>query len=782
MNEAPFLTPPPKTHESSFSNRQKVCSWGIGGMVIGSPLTLGSVHPLTQGIWAIVCLLLLSLFVKSRRGHHHLLSLPWLWGSLILGLGGLLTLIPLPQSILSLLSPAVAHEWKALPVTVQGWSSLSLSPIHTLHWLTQHWVWIWIAYMSAHFHSFRRPLLFCISALGPLLVGIGCLHSLLDLKQVYGLYQSLDRQHLTGMISGLINPNTTASLCVLSMCVALGLSTHWRILIKEDSRLNLNERTALILDGCAIVSGIGIIWSESRAALMSGMIGLSFLVWRRLQLQLKAVNQVRIWLLILGACGILFFFIQKVGISKRSVSTSTSLSLSDGSLSDRSFDVLSSFLHTPTTSALTSVSFTHSSQSTLPSLDSSRPYLEYPRFQTWADSLKMIRHYGIWGSGRGSFGESFTAFQSFNHPGWVSHPENHLLQNITEAGLIGFIGGIIWPCLFWFLWGIRSWKKAHDTAWGLWIAVGCVGLHQNFDFGFEGLGLSIPVAASWGLLWSYLSPSVKQSRQRRQRPKLIVLRLLTVICVMITLATTQLTYRVLNEVLLKREHRQSSFKTSELDSFLTYHPNGGFLAFNIARLLHKAKEDPLSWIRYTQHLMPKHGETYRLEAHYYTELHLYTLAQNSFRSALLNMPWKRRLLYKELNQLSPSPFNVLPKQWRGDFIYSLTKSVPLHILKDRILDLPSTEWSQDVKLRRFLLHYAQKSCQFDFFYTHLSSPILMPPFDTLLLQVFEKVCGKDYEHAYRLFINAPKELKVLPVYSKMLKVFQKESWFSSYEQ
>ena len=267
--------------ERPLSNRQKVCALMVAIMCIGAPLALGSVHPQVQGFWALSCVMIVSFFIRSRRGHHHPFSLPWLWGAFILIIGATFSLIPLPQSILNFLSPSIAHEWKSLPNSVQGWSSLSLSPIHTLHWINQQWVWVWVAYMSYHFHSFRRPLLWCFSGLGPLLVLISTLHLLFDLDQVYGMYQSIDRAHLSSMISGIINPNTTASLCILSMSIALGMGTHWRFLIRTQPILELSIKTTWILDGCGLLSLVGIIWSGSRGALGCTFGLLFFLLWRR---------------------------------------------------------------------------------------------------------------------------------------------------------------------------------------------------------------------------------------------------------------------------------------------------------------------------------------------------------------------------------------------------------------------------------------------------------------------------------------------------------------------
>ena len=743
-------TPSPSSSgdkKRTLSNRQKECALMVCGLCLLAPLALGSVHPKTQSLWTLCCLLILFPFVQSRRGHHHPFSLPWLWGSLILIAGALFTLIPLPQSILSFISSPAAHEWKTLSLSIQGWSSLSLSPIHTLHWINQYWVWIWVAYMSYHFHSFRKPLLWCLSLLGPLLVLVSCFHTLFDLHTVYGLYQSIDRGKLHSMISGVINPNTTASICLLSMSVAVGMSTHWRLLIHSQPELSLKVQDAWKLEFCGLLSLIGIGWSGSRAAIICSFLVMAALLWRRYQVHSSlssSLNQSSITqkygLIIGGLClsiGFLFF----VYIYRGSLIEHTNLAQNDSFLLDSA-------------------------------TQTRRPYLQYPRFQTWSDTLSLIKYYGFWGSGRGSFGETFTPFQTFLHPGWVSHPENHILQHLSEAGFIGLIGGVIWPILFWFLWIRRAWQKAHDTAWGLWLGVGGVSLHQCFDFGFEALGLSIPVGIAWGLMWSYLSPSIKQSRQRRQRPKLIVFRLLCLACLLGTWATLSLTYRTLNESLLIQENQQSSFNEAELANLLKYHPKGGFLVFNVARLLYQTGGDALPWINHSQRLMPQHGESYQLEAHYYKDLKVYDLAQHSFRVALKHMPWKRRLIYRELNQLPLSPFNVLPKEKRGDFIYSLSKEVSLEKLENRILELSNDEWQADLQLRRFMINRARKTCSFknfDHYQTLKGSDIisLESQLDQLILEIIKAVCAKQKNKAHQLLEAAPQHLKMLPLYSKI---------------
>jgi hypothetical protein len=121
---------------------------------------------------------------------------------------------------------------------------------------------------------------------------------------------------------------------------------------------------------------------------------------------------------------------------------------------------------------------------------------------TWYDSLQVWWQQPVWGIGRGAFGEAFTAHQHFFTSQWVSQPEHLIILNLTEGGVWGGVSLCVFTLIGW-RWFTTPQLNAHPLALSMGLGLTGVVLHQGFDFGLESLGVSIPCAVVWGLMWSY---------------------------------------------------------------------------------------------------------------------------------------------------------------------------------------------------------------------------------------------------------------------------------------
>ena len=97
-----------------------------------------------------------------------------------------------------------------------------------------------------------------------------------------------------------------------------------------------------------------------------------------------------------------------------------------------------------------------------------------------------------------------------------------MIQNLTEGGVWGGVNLCVFTFIGW-RWFTTPQLNTHPFALSMGLGLTGVVLHQGFDFGLESLGVSIPCAVVWGLMWSYkpsqLTPQnhtrVKDSIRRR---------------------------------------------------------------------------------------------------------------------------------------------------------------------------------------------------------------------------------------------------------------------------
>lgn len=113
------------------------------------------------------------------------------------------------------------------------------------------------------------------------------------------------------------------------------------------------------------------------------------------------------------------------------------------------------------------------------------------------ESVQYIIDHDMLGSGRGTFEYVFPGYALLARPETVTHPETIGIQLVAEWGAPVAAVAIGAGVVAW----VQAARRAgrHAGRWGLCAGLLAVGLQQLTDFGFEAMGLSLPVAAALGL-------------------------------------------------------------------------------------------------------------------------------------------------------------------------------------------------------------------------------------------------------------------------------------------
>lgn len=606
---------------------------------------------------------------------------PALWGAWLSVFGALISLLPVSSDLLALLSTQITHDWLEFkknwePInrlsagsTLESFS-VSLSPAHSWHWIVLQLNWIVLIYLSGLTRGLRRPLLFALAFMGPLLALIALIHAVGDANLLYFYIQSADRVQLSGFITALINPNHAASLLMLSGFVALGLAYEI-----DSNPLTVSEQKTKTLSqvfklSCTL-SSIALLFTSSRAAIgiYLAMLGL----WL-LRHKLSWENFRRL-LVLSTVCLCILLPICTMLLAKQDWSSTQDM----------------------------------------------------VKVQSWLDSLMLICRYFPWGTGRESFGEVFTHYQSFKTMNWVSHPENQIIRNIAEAGLIGVISMLCYGWAWWKWWKLES-IQSHSLSLSLGLGVTAVILHQNYDFGIESLGVMIPVACAWGLMWSYQpSPSVfavgeggtstQKLRSKRERIykkrasawyKSLQQSVLISLLSLVALCALGFKSSPIRRV-IKQYERSSDVAYLVTESLK--HPLSAHFSTRLASSPSLSLEERLLWVKRSRRLAPTWSSPLVLEARSFHQAGFDDLAALNYRNLLLRFPEKRNLIFQDLMRfpLSYKYADCLPKEYWYSF-YKQYKEVDHQAADQFLRSLSSKQVSLDLNVRALYIRYVVPSC------------------------------------------------------------------------
>ncbi len=369
--------------------------------------------------------------------------------------------------------------WLLIPLAVAGWGLAQCAPLPPFARPLAEWQTGWApisldvpATLLATLHQAafalvaiaawsagrrgRRVLVRALVRGAGLVAALGLVHWLAGAERIFGLIAPLDRPALAGYFSVFVNPNTMAGYLVLGATVALGRFAGAR---GEAGRRRAAALGALAAGGAVLTGSRG-----GQAALV-----LAALVFGAL----AHTHRARVG--------------EESARRARAIATGATI----GALT-----------------AITAAVLLLPDWGADPRLDG--------RLGTWRACLPLLADVWPTGIGRGAFATVFPLAQEVPLDGTVTHPETIGLQLAVEWGgpvallaLVGGIGG------WWVALG-RARRQFDPLRWGLVAGLAAVGAQQLVDFGFEAMGLSLPVAAALGLALGP-APSAEAPDMRRSR-------------------------------------------------------------------------------------------------------------------------------------------------------------------------------------------------------------------------------------------------------------------------
>lgn len=411
-----------KRTELAPERYRRAGGWLLASAVIGSALAVGSVD---SSVLLIIGLILAVAFAMTWSRSRAIVPRPA--ATIIVALGvGLFTLtlaqcVPLPRSVVAMLSPHAADVWARclLPLGEPGpaWTTLSLDPTATRIELMRGSTYI-LAFLCSYRISHRRMGVRSVERLvvvaGALVVLVTAVHVIASFDRLYGFY----KPHTgVGMIAPMFDANHFAGYVNCSLMVAFASMV---------SREPIAPRPVLI----AIVVLLTAVefWVASRGAVVAAAIALIAMV----AVQVKRGAADRRWLLIAGAV------LPAVAIGV--------------------------FLVYPTAIDL------------LLDRDLSKVATARTVFRD------MIPQYPLFGSGRGSFESTFPEFRDGRGYYVWTHPEDLPAQWASEWGVpasaIAFLalGISLRP---------QTVLSGAGNVVGFWAAILAIGIQNLADFGSE---------------------------------------------------------------------------------------------------------------------------------------------------------------------------------------------------------------------------------------------------------------------------------------------------------
>ncbi len=117
-----------------------------------------------------------------------------------------------------------------------------------------------------------------------------------------------------------------------------------------------------------------------------------------------------------------------------------------------------------------------------------QPQAEW-RLTVWRDTIEMFKNYPLFGTGIGTYSNTFPMYKSDELFLTATHPENDYLQILSEGGIIGAATAALFLVIFFFK-GILGWKDRHNrfiVYAGLGCLVGMVAflMASIFNFNFH---------------------------------------------------------------------------------------------------------------------------------------------------------------------------------------------------------------------------------------------------------------------------------------------------------
>lgn len=579
----------------------RAATWALAALVAVAPLVVGGVRPAHQLLLGFGALAVFALTAWIRVGHR--LRFRWpLAAPAALCLLGVAQLVPLPPGVIEALSPR-AHEvfsFSLGDLALYGGPvghALSVDPPSTVLAVVHQFAFLAVAWAAAELpRGHRRTLELAVLGSATLVAVVGFVHLFTGADRILGFYAPVNGAPLRGYVGTFVNNNTLASFLALGALMGLGHAAE-----TDDGG---RRGRALV---AAALCAAGTLLSGSRGgqvALVSGLVAFAALAHmpgpdaqdsRRSRSRMLARAA-----LVAGGVGF--------GLAL--------LLLPDWQRAG--FDA----------------------------------WATENKFAAWPAALDYAATFPLVGSGRGTFGVTYPMFQSLTMPSQVSHPENIVLQLLCEWGVLGAIIGL-GGGLVGFLAALRGpGSDTHPRHWGLLAGLVAVGIAQMADFGLEAAGLSLPVAAVFGLTLTRMRRARSPHRGARLALAAAVgaTLLLGVVAWRGPLALAALPDRAIAAVGEAAPQAASVLEAAR--PLAAAHPADAYLALKVAQRLETLPEtEPaavMRWLNRALFLAPNAGEIRLLAARALSRRGRAAQAADEYRAAMETLPWETLRLVREV--------------------------------------------------------------------------------------------------------------------------------------
>ncbi|MCP3144199.1 O-antigen ligase family protein [Pyxidicoccus xibeiensis] len=404
------------------------------GLVVLGPLALGGAARWV--LWPLVALsgaaAVLAAVGARRQGQSlrfPLLAVPLAAGAVLCAL----QLVPLPASVLEVLSPEAAglREFALAPLGLDGARPVSLDAPATWRELAKHLAYL-LTFLAAvqvcRARRVRERLLAALAFTGAGVAVVGLGQALLGVESLFGLIAWVHAR--PPLVTPFGNPNHAAGFLGLCATVGLGLALTTR----PRSR-------ALPYALAAGASGLGVVLTLSRGGIAFFVFGQALLALLLLRRRHEAGGRAPpVWA--------------------------------------RSAAALLGLLAVLSVGAYTAADRLWTEARSADSMEE----LRQSKVALWPMMAQAARAFPVLGMGRGAFEAAFPRYQTEPNPNTLTHPENAVLHAAVELGVPGLL------LLAVAAWGfLRLLRREGQDALELAALAGvaALALHNLFDFSLE---------------------------------------------------------------------------------------------------------------------------------------------------------------------------------------------------------------------------------------------------------------------------------------------------------
>ncbi len=434
---------------------QKIIEYGILAVIIFSPLPAASVYEWSILVIQLAVLIMLAAYVLMREKpqNNELLTLSLKWPRyLFLGLCVFIgfQIIPFPSFLVRLLSPNT-YSFQNLfspDFSEARFISFSLIPSHTLREGMELLTYFLLGFLIVKTVTRRQQIkriVYAIVSMGFFEAFYGMYEMynetprLLFLKKVHYLDvvtgTFVNRNHLSGYLEMIIPLALGLIIARISLFSLAGMKWKEKVLRLSEKGLAVN----LLLTTGIVVMAVAVVFSKSR----SGVFLLIFTFVLFFQLSILYFGRTRErqrW--IKNFLKVTFL-----------IMTLIVLNIGIGSVIERF--ALDDLLH------------------------EGRPVV-------WGKAVKIIGDFPLFGTGLGTFGSIYPAYEDRGGSLRYSHAHNDYLEYLSELGAVGMlllVGGLACMVIMSFLiWRVRRHPEVKGLALGGIVAVVVILIHSITDF------------------------------------------------------------------------------------------------------------------------------------------------------------------------------------------------------------------------------------------------------------------------------------------------------------